>query len=639
MRSSRAFPNGSLCSRVCRLVLVAGLLGTAACGSTTIVLIDDDGSEAAPAPPDVDAGADDAGTTTGPGSLGGSTPVNDGGDGGATANGGGDAGTTANGGADAGASAVDEFCVTAPWTDSPAQFVAASGATILPAGTYTLRYMGGAQSHDDEDEWAGGCGEAPGASPTCYEVTAHYAIDGLEAGHHIYNGTDPVSSTTSVWLDADGLVGNLPSVAAVEQANAGHTWPLTTTGGPLFITYYDNDYGGNVGPGSRFCLDPGAYHDVSNPQNWMTLDTASVKAGGGAGTAFDGRYLYVAPGGDEVVHRYDTRASFAGAGSWTAFDLSALDASAGGFRGAAFDGRYVYFVPYNHADGSFSGTVSRYDTRASFDDKGGWSTFDVSTLKPAAAAFVGAVFDGQYIYLVPLGGNGVASGGLARYDTRADFTAASSWATFDTKTVDPNAIGYYGATFDGRYVYLSPYADSQNTYNGHVTRYDTTASLTAASSWSVFDTTTLNPTARGYFGATFDGRYAYFVPYRGDGSQDSLVARYDTTSDFASKSSWSLFDTAPLGVSAQGAVFDGRFVYLVPSGPAPGCVNGRTARFDTLGSFTSPGSWETFDTGSLDGHWGGAFDGEYVYFVGDNFARFDARSPPLMPAAYHGSFF
>jgi hypothetical protein len=115
--------------------------------------------------------------------------------------------------------------------------------------------MGGAQSHDDLDRYSGGCGEEPGDSPSCFEVTAHYDIDGLEAGHHIYNGSDPASSTTSIWLDATGLASKLPTVAAVEQANAGHTWTIDHAGGPLFITYYDNDYGGNVGPGTRFCID------------------------------------------------------------------------------------------------------------------------------------------------------------------------------------------------------------------------------------------------------------------------------------------------------------------------------------------------------------------------------------------------
>ncbi|MFI5300354.1 MAG: hypothetical protein ACHREM_19880 [Polyangiales bacterium] len=148
-----------------------------------------------------------------------------------------------------------DFCVVAPWLNTPQQFVSASGATTIPAGTFTLRYVGGAQSHDDLDEYAGGCGEKAGVSPTCFEVTAHYLIAGLQAGHHIYDGADPGSSTTSVWLDGTGTVGNLPDVASVEKANAGHTWPITLAGGPLYITFLDNDYGGNVGPGTQLCID------------------------------------------------------------------------------------------------------------------------------------------------------------------------------------------------------------------------------------------------------------------------------------------------------------------------------------------------------------------------------------------------
>ncbi len=150
----------------------------------------------------------------------------------------------------------NDFCVVAPWTDDPQPFVSSDGSTNIPAGTYSVRYVGGAQSHDAMDQYAGGCGEQPGDFPTCFEVTAHYDAFGIEAGHHIYNGANPYSadSTTSFWIDGI-TVGNLPTVAAVEQANVGHTWTLAHAGGPLFITYYDNDYGGNVGPGTQFCID------------------------------------------------------------------------------------------------------------------------------------------------------------------------------------------------------------------------------------------------------------------------------------------------------------------------------------------------------------------------------------------------
>ncbi|MFI5299820.1 MAG: hypothetical protein ACHREM_17165, partial [Polyangiales bacterium] len=346
---------------------------------------------------------------------------------------------------------------------------------------------------------------------------------------------------------------------------------------------------------------------------------------------------------DPIAARYDTRATFTATTSWSTFDTAL--AGAVGFGGAAFDGRYVYLVPYSRPDGSVGSTIVRYDTQAAFSTQTSWSAFDVSTVTAGAAGFVGAVFDGRFLYLVPYGQDTALDGFVARYDTKGEFSASTSWATFDTGTVDANAKGFYGATFDGKYLYLSPYADAFGSYSGHVTRYDTTASFSATSSWSVFDTSTANPRAKGYFGATFDGRYTYFVPYGGDGSTGGMVARYDTQSDFATQTSWSFFDPSSLGIGPQGALFDGRYVYLVPSA-TPSGPSGLVARFDTEGNFTSPSAWTTFDTNTVNTgatwFWGGAFDGEYIYFTpseGSAIARFDARTPPLMPSAYHGSFF
>ena len=89
-----------------------------------------------------------------------------------------------------------------------------------------------------------------------YEVTTHYvAANNIEAGHHLFNGASPETSSTSVWLDDTGLVGSLPTVAAVEQQNAGHTWTFQHAGGPLLVTFYDDYYGDNQGPGTRLCID------------------------------------------------------------------------------------------------------------------------------------------------------------------------------------------------------------------------------------------------------------------------------------------------------------------------------------------------------------------------------------------------
>ena len=145
-------------------------------------------------------------------------------------------------GGTAGAAAVVEWCATAPWQNTPAQFGGDSGK-VIPAGDYLITYMFGALIHDLD---------------IGYEVTSHYyGKNGLQAGHHVYNGESPESSPTSLWLDQNGLVHG-GTLAEVENANRGHTWPLKHSGGELFIALYDDDYHDNVGPGSRFCITAAA---------------------------------------------------------------------------------------------------------------------------------------------------------------------------------------------------------------------------------------------------------------------------------------------------------------------------------------------------------------------------------------------
>jgi hypothetical protein len=78
-------------------------------------------------------------------------------------------------------------------------------------------------------------------------------------------------------------------------------------------------------------------------------------------------------------------------------------------------------------------------------------TFDVAAkVNAAASGFYGAAFDGRFITFVP------NAGVAARFDTKGMFGAASSWSTFDVTTVDPAASGFYGAAFDGQYIYFVP---------------------------------------------------------------------------------------------------------------------------------------------------------------------------------------
>jgi hypothetical protein len=288
-------------------------------------------------------------------------------------------------------------------------------------------------------------------------------------------------------------------------------------------------------------------------------------------------------------------------------DPTLFAAPAGGFVGAGFDGRYLYFVPSFDGTGA-DGVVARYDTQASFTTGSSWTTFDTTTVNPQAKGFAGASFDGRYLYLIASWNGPTVDGVVTRYDTQGSFTSLSSWTTFDTTTVDANAKGFVGAAFDGRYIYLVPNDDGQSNagtlWDGVVARYDTYASFTAPGSWRTFDTRSVNALAEGFGGAAFDGRYLYLVPL--DGGQ---VARYDTQGAFDAAASWATFY---IGAGFFGAGFDGRYVYFVPEG-------GPVARYDTQASFTDASSWTSFSIPVGDTTWGGyanaTFDGRYLYFV------------------------
>jgi hypothetical protein len=45
-------------------------------------------------------------------------------------------------------------------------------------------------------------------------------------------------------------------------------------------------------------------------------------------------------------------------------------------------------------------------------------------------------------------------------DTKASFTVVGSWTAYDLTQVAASLTGFWGATFDGQYIYLVP------TYNG-----------------------------------------------------------------------------------------------------------------------------------------------------------------------------
>jgi hypothetical protein len=414
-----------------------------------------------------------------------------------------------------------------------------------------------------------------------------------------------------------------------------------------------------VGADRRVSLDTmPCLHEFSNPSCWAIQDLAVIHPNGTLfGGVYDGKRVYFPSsirgglagwynGGKTGVGEmlsYDPQGDFTADSSWTVFSTPDVSPAAFAFAGAIFDGRYIYFPPFNPAAES---VALRYDTSAGFSQATSWAAADLEKFNSAYSpvAYVGGAFDGRYAYFVPNCTYEYWNGLVLRYDSQGTFADKASWSLFDTQTLDYDAGGFIGVAFDGQYLYFAPWGDlSSNTSHSKatpITRFDTRASFTSASSWMTFDALKVSPTA-GFGGAVFDSRYVYFLP--GDYQPGDVVLRYDTKADFASPSSWTGFGVSAIArrtTRFMGGVFDGRYLYLVPT--ATGDV---AVRYDTSADFGSAASWAAFDLKAwdarADGYGGGVFDGRSVYFVpafGHEIVRFEAYSTPVKQSPLPASF-
>ena len=438
------------------------------------------------------------------------------------------------------------------------------------------------------------------------------------------DGTGPTDGTTDGTTDGPvGTVYNDMTLAA--------NWKIFdtagVTGGGSVQTYTGGTFDGRYvylapaagAPASSVVLqlDTTAAKGFTDPSSWAHFDTmanVSSAAGGFCGAAYDGnQFVYLTPlttaasatsAADGFLTRYDSRSPYSMAGSWSGFNATGVNMGAQGFAGEAFDGQYIYFAPNFAGSSAASGLVARFDTKAGFaGGSSAWAFFDALNFDALAAGFIGAVFDGRYVTFVPS-----ATTVALQYDTHGSFIDNASWSSLNLELIPKGStqIAFAGGIYDGQYVYLVPefyYNGTSYIFGSLVARYDPKLGF-GAGAWTTFDVSTVSPYARGFAGGAFDGRYVYLVPEGNTGTpastgqfmSDGFIVRYDTSQPFGNAGSWSTFDVkAAFGTTVAGffgAVFDGRYLYLVPEGNT-------------------------------------------------TVARFDARTPAAMPAlpAFHGSFF
>jgi len=311
-----------------------------------------------------------------------------------------------------------------------------------------------------------------------------------------------------------------------------------------------------------------------------------------------------------LVSIWKPREKFEG---FSAYDVGHTDGLISqGYFGACFDGRYVYFSPEHTEDLATHAVVLRYDTHGDFKDPRSYAAYDAKhTGGLDTRGYYGAGFDGRYVYFVPRQHDMAEYHTyILRLDTRGDFKSPASWDAFD---IGPKHSSQ-SCAFDGRYLYLMPGYEgpvrTEANLSPNVIRYDTTAPFKDRKSYEQVDISTfLGKTAVCFDGAAFDGRYVFLSPLSGD------PVRFDTQGKFADAKSWSRIDGKQVGVGMTvGVVFDGKWVYYCAY------AHGVVSRVDVTKPFDDPKSWQWRDVDLTEGHRtagfdGGFFDGRYVTFV------------------------
>ena len=222
--------------------------------------------------------------------------------------------------------------------------------------------------------------------------------------------------------------------------------------------------------------------------------------------------------------------------NFDAYDATTTDGlDTGGFLGAIFDGRYIYFSPQHDKNGRH-GKVLCYDTHADFHSPESWAAYDAGNTDGLnTKGFYGGAFDGQYVYFTPRDDGKEYHTRVLRYNTQRPFKDKAGWEAFDVGL----GISYQGGGLDGRYVYFAPGTGNKSRRSGMMLCYDTEKPFKDKNSWESFSVEGLVPglTTKDFDGVAFNGKYVYFVPL-----SYSVIVRYKTTKKFTDNSAWQAFD-------------------------------------------------------------------------------------------------
>ena len=206
--------------------------------------------------------------------------------------------------------------------------------------------------------------------------------------------------------------------------------------------------------------------DTTNPQKWIFERMDLEIHASFIGAAFDGQKIYYAPwsnsdydGTDIMI--YDTKKPFLEKNSWEFISIPYM-----GYSGAGFNGTHIVFAPCycsTHSNTSESGRIMFLNV----------NTQEITYSKSEHGAYNGVVeADGTMYLVADINQNGI----------RSDFVKITNSIERFSPSIATG--GYWGGTFDRRYVYYAPYDGiNYEKRNSEFLRYDTNKPFDDDASW------------------------------------------------------------------------------------------------------------------------------------------------------------
>ena len=248
-------------------------------------------------------------------------------------------------------------------------------------------------------------------------------------------------------------------------------------------------------------------------------------------------FVYFSPHLDEknnayaIPLRYDTTKNSDNSKAWEEFDTGIF----GSYIGAVSDGEKIYYAPFIQytSDGTISdkSTIMIYDTNLPFTHTDSWEYHDVPY-----ANYGGVGFNGTHIVFAPYC-NEVANLGpdeicgkimFLEKDTRKISYSKSSYGAYNG-VIKTQTVCFSDNCFGDDALYLAPRVV------GGAVRSDFIQIKNSIETYSP------NLGLGGYWGGTYDGRYVYFSPYDsipGTTVRNDEFLRYDTFQPFNNSDSW-----------------------------------------------------------------------------------------------------